>query len=88
MFSGTALGGGEGGRPLPNHHYPDGKKSAEGRFWTVKTGRKAGFYRPINSQSFQMVVMQYTVQTLPIMEQNSKNFRAFGAIHLHISLFR
>ena len=28
-----------------------------------------------------MEVQQFTVQKLAFMEQNSKNFRAFGAIH-------
>ena len=64
------------------------KNQPKADFWTVKTGRKAGFYRPINSQTFQFEVMQFTVQKWLFMEQNGKIFRAFGAINLPVWLLR
>ena len=81
IYSVTAQGG---WRPPPTITSRTVKNRPKADFWTVKTGRKAGFYRPINSQTFQMEVMQFTIQKLPFMEQNSKIFRAFGAIHLPI----
>ena len=70
---------GEGVDAPPNHDKPDEKIGRRSIFY-FKTGRKVDLYRPINSQSSLMELIQFTIQRSPFVEQNSKNFRAFGAI--------